>query len=123
MINNEVINKVYSKFLVTDHITIKELIELGLKTNDIKKLFLLNYITMDSAGNYMINDVDSLYQFGKELLQNNRVEEAYKIFKKCHELDNKNDDINYELYFVSLDNKDYKSSFDYFNNLSVGKNR
>ena len=123
MINNEIIRKIYAKFMITNSITIKELIQLGLKSNDIKKLFLLNYISMDEVGNYVVNDIEYLYQYGKELLENNNKEEAYKVFKKCVELDKTNEDLNYDIYFTALDNKDYEGSFTYYNNLNIGKSR
>ena len=123
MINNEVLNKIYNKFMITNTISIRELIQLGLKSKDIKKLLLLKYIGMDSVGNYVIDDVDSLYQYGLELLENNQKEEAYLVFKKCYELSKNNEDLNYDLYFSALDNKDYESAKKYFNSLNINKTR
>lgn len=123
MINNELLTKVCDKFLVTNNITIKEMIQLGFKPKDIKKLLLLNFIKVDEVGNYIINDVDFLYSYGKELLESGYIDKAYIVFKKCYEIDNTFRDLLYDLYFTSLDNKDYEGSFTYFNNLNVGKSR
>ena len=123
MVNKEILYKVYNKFMITNTISIRELIQLGLKSRDIKKLFLLKYIGMDSIGNYVINDVDSLYQYGLELLDNSHPEEAYIVFKKCYELSNNNEDLNYDLYFSALDNKEYQEANSYFNNLNINKTR
>lgn len=123
MINKEVLNKVYNKFLATNVISIRELIELGLTSDDIKILCLLKYIGMDEIGNYVINNIESLFRYGQELLQSGYKKEAYAIFKKCYELDNTYEDVLYELYFNALDNSNYQESFTYFKNLSVGKSK
>ena len=123
MLNNETIAKVYNKFLVTNKITIRELMELGLKSKDIKKLVLLNYISMDEVGNYIISDVELLYSYGKELLDAGLVDKAFQIFTRCYELDNTYEDVVYDLYFKSLDDKNYKDSFTYFDQLNIGKSR
>ena len=123
MLNNEVINKVYSKFLVTDSVSIRELIELGLKSKDIKKLIMLKYITLDMVGNYVINDLDALYQYGLELYNEGREDEAYKVYKKCYDLGSKNDDLSFDLYFSALDNKEYNLASNYYLNLKADKCR
>ena len=121
MIDKNILNSLYSKLLVADYITLKELIELGLNYDDVEKLIKDNKIIIDKSNNYRIGNIYSLYNYGKQLYNFGDVDKSLSVFEKCIEFDpNFNGALNY-LFLNAIQNNDYTKAMNYFKRMYVGK--
>lgn len=121
MIDKNILNSLYSKLLVADYITLKELIELGLNYDDVEKLIKDNKIIIDNSNNYRIGNIYSLYNYGKQLYNSGDVDKSLSVFEKCIDLDpNFNGALNY-LFLNAIQNNDYINAMNYFKKMYVGK--
>lgn len=121
MITEELRYRIYGLALIKDDITTKQLTELGLKSHDIRKLVKEGTLTRIEIGHYKFTGVELLYDYALSLLSKARSENslpqkdkyitlANSYFKKCHELDSKNREVNLYLLFHFIATNNYNKA-------------
>lgn len=107
MLNQEIIEKMLSKFRSEELITTNNLIQYGLTTEAIEDAKKNNVIKEVSDGLYEFISTEDIYKHGLYQLQENDVNRAKYCFKKCYELDNNHTKAIKELLYLYIKTNEY----------------
>lgn len=122
MINKENLDKLYNGVLEDGELTTRELTGFGFNSKDLNELIKKGSIIRVKKGLYALKSVDELFYYGKQLNAQKEYDKAIKCFQKCFEIDSNHSEVCFELFLISIENKDYKKAFEYFNVLFNGIN-
>ncbi len=102
-------------------LTTKQLNDIGLNSRDIKNLVGNKTLTFVKRGYYSFSNVDLLYSFGTQMVNNNNLELAKFFWEKCVELDKYFLSAYLRLLSIYISEKDYENSFKCLKKLDINK--
>lgn len=114
MVDNERLYKLYEAMMKVEFITTKEIKELGFTQHDIAKLVEDGTLIRVQRGFYNFGNVDSLFMYGKSLVDSKKREEGIEVFKRCYTLDKENVNVAMQLMLSSIKSKEYDEILKYY---------
>lgn len=117
MINEENLHKIYEAVINEVDLTTQELTSYGFDSQDLEELMNKRILTELEEGHYSLNKTDTLFLYGKKLIAENKNDQAILAFKKCVEINPKDLHATFQLFFSSVQNKDYDSALEYFDSI------
>ena len=115
MVDNERLFKLYEAMMNSEEfISTKEIKELGITQAEIAKMVEDETLIRVKRGFYNFGNVNSLFMYGKSLIDSKRREDGIKVFEKCFSLDKTNLYAAYQLFINAVKVKDYDSILKYF---------
>ena len=114
MVDNERIYMLYESMMKVEFITTKEIKELGFTQHEIAKLVEEGILIRVQRGFYNFGNVDSLYLYGKSLIDSKKREEGLEVFKRCYALDSTNVNVALQLMLNNVKNKEYDEILKYY---------
>lgn len=114
MVDNERLYKLYEAMMKVELITIKEIKELGFTQHDIAKLVEDGTLIGVQIGFYNFGNVDSLFMYGKSLIDSKKRDEGIEVFKRCYTLDKDNVSVAMQLMLSSIKSKEYNEILKYY---------
>ncbi len=114
MINEENLNKLYKNVLEGVELTTKELNSCGFNPKDLNDLIEQGSIIRVKRGLYALKSVDELFYYGKQLIAQKEYDKATQCFLKCFEIDPTHKGVSFQLFLRSIQDKNYKKAFEYF---------
>lgn len=115
MVDNERLFKLYEAMMNSEEfISTKEIKELGFSQAEIAKMVEDETLIRVKRGFYNFGNVNSLFMYGKSLIDSKRRDEGIKVFEKCFSLDKANIYAAYQLFINAVKVKDYDSILKYF---------
>lgn len=123
MINEENLNKLYEGIIEGKELTTKELNSYGFNSKDLATLINDGELERVKRGIYSFLPIDKLFQYGKSLISKKEYEKATESFKKCYELNPEHKSACFQLFLRSISDKDYISTFKYFEVLNDTNNQ
>ena len=123
MINQENLNKLYSGIIDGKELTTKELNGFGFTSKDLSTLIEQGKLTRIKRGYYSFEDIESLFHYGKELIAMKDYDKATNCFRLCYKLNPKHRGTCFQLFYRSINSKEYDKTFEYFDTLMETDNR
>ena len=115
MVDNERLFKLYEAMMNSEEfISTKEIKELGFTQAEIAKMVEEETLIRVKRGFYNFGNVNSLFMYGKSLIDSKQRSSAIKVFEKCFSLDKTNIYAAYQLFINSVKVKDYDNVLKYF---------
>ena len=121
MINDENLDKLYSELLSGIELTTNQLNSFGFNSKDLKNLIEMGIIIRVKRELYSLKSADELFCYGKKLVAERDFDKANLFFEKCFELNPNNLGACFQLFLRSIENQDYKRTFELYEILSKSK--
>lgn len=112
MITTTSLNKMYDEVINGNVLTKEKLKECGFDFSDIIKLIKKDFIILLGNDCYTLKRVEDLYFYGNKLINIDKAK-SRKCFERCYELDPNNSDVCFQLFFYSIEDKNYEEAFKY----------
>ena len=111
------IKKIYQRIIYGIVLT-KEVLETdGFTESEIQELVDTNVLRMDKDEKYHLTSAKGLYQYGVELLVNQKPIESRMCFRKSHDIDPNDKEICLQLFLIELKMRRYKDAIRMFNKI------
>lgn len=117
MISQGNLDSLYESVLNEEELTTKHLNDLGFKSRDINSLLEDGTLIRIKRGFYSFNSSEQLFRYGKKLILQKKYDEAAKCFELGHKIDPKNGSICFQLFFKSVQQRDYERAFELIDTL------
>lgn len=122
MVNEENLKRLYDGIIEGKELTTKELISYGFYPKDLSDLIEKGSLERIKRGHYSFLAVDNLLYYGKKLIAQKEYDKAKICFEKCYEINPNHLGTCFQLFLKSINDKDYKAVFKYYDVLSTAEN-
>lgn len=111
MINLNIEESMYDKFIDKGVLTTQELLGVGFTNEDLTQLVQDGKLRMVKRGYYELPIVDGLFLYTKTLFQKKNYDRGKLALKRCLDIDFENDSVNLRVMFNALRDEDYEQVF------------
>lgn len=119
MVDKEILNKLYLFVLDKgENITTKDLKEMGFDYKLINQLLETKVISRVKRGEYVFEDISSLWKFGNEVKKEKQFDLSLKAFKYCYEHNVNRSDAAFQLFADAIFKENYEEALLYFDDLN-----